>query len=334
MDSVGGESGVTASFGEKVADPKRRVNVFEFIPPETDGGEAALARSAAGLARTMAGFGDDLDAIYIPQIVDESEGGMFVNRPDRVEARRYAALVAGDPNLHPNTEMLITHPFPNTPMEETEKWLAETIGQYGIRNIVAVGPALYATNLTGLSAMAALERLRELSDAGPRITRGAIAMDTRRAEGEEDEPYRMARKVLAGADFFTTQLFYSAEGMIRLLQDYRDESERQQAPLKRVVLSVAPIPSKPILRVVEALLGAKVDAKMVEYIFSDKTGRGNRSIELIESLLREVFDYCYGRDLGVPLGISVGHITEGNFRFAHELTHSLPELAKDYLPDG
>ena len=324
---------MTLSFGEKVADPKRRVNVFEFIPPEVDDGEVALARSAAGLARTMAGFGDDVDGIYIPQIVDESNGGTFVNRPDRVEARGYAALVARDPNLHPNTEMLITHPFPYTPLEETETWLSETIGHYGMRNIVAVGPALYATNLSGLSAMAALERLRELSQTGPRITRGAIAMDTRRAEGEEGEPYRMAQKALAGADFFTTQLFYTAEGMIRLLQDYRDESERQGAALKRVFLSVAPIVSKSILRVVEALLGAGVDKETVDYIFSDSTGRGNRSIELIETMLREVFDYCYGKDLGIPLGISVGHITEGNFRFAHELMHSLPELSKDYLPD-
>ena len=325
---------MTLTFGDKVADPKRRVGMFEFIPPEVDESEATLARSAAGLARMLAGFGDDVDAIYIPQIVDESTAGMSVTRPDRLEARRYAALVAADPNLHPNTEMLITHPFPNTPMEETEKWLEETIGDYGIRNIVAVGPALYVTNLTGLSAMAALERLRELSETGPQITRGAIAMDTRRAEGEEDEPYRMAQKALAGADFFTTQLFYKAEGMIRLLQDYRDESERQGVEPKRVFLSVAPIPSKSILRVVESLLGAEVDRETVDYIFSDTTGRGNRSIGSIESMLREVFDYCYGRDLGGPLGISVGHITEGNFRFAHELMHSLPELAKDYLPDG
>ena len=332
---AGSEPDVTLSFGEKAADPKRRVNVFEFIPPEVDDGEEALARSAAGLARTMAGFGEDVDAIYIPQIVDESDGGTFVNRPDRTEARRFAALVARDPHLHSNTELVITHPFPYTPMDQTETWLSETIGRYGMRNIVAVGPALYATNLAGLSAMAALERLREISETGPRITGGAIAMDTRRVkERSEDEPLRMAQKVLVGAEFFTTQLFYSAEGMIRLLQDYRDESERQGAKLKRVFLSVAPIASKSTLRVVEALLGRAVERETVDDIFSDATGRGNRSIERIEGMLREVFEYCYGRDLGVPLGISVGHITEGNFRFAHELMHSLPEMSRDYLPDG
>ena len=328
---------MTLTFGEKIADPSRRVSVFEFIPPETDDGPEALVRSAAGLTRSLAGFGSDLDAIYIPQIVDESTGGIFISRPDRVEARNYAALVARDPNLHPEIEMLITHPFPYTPMDEIETWFGETIGELGIRNIVAVGPALSATNLTGLSAMAALERLRQLSDKGPTITRGAIAMDTRRSDpdsGIRDEPDRMVQKVLSGAQFFTTQLFYSSEGMIKLLQDYADESERQGVPTRRVFLSVAPIASKSTLRVVDALLGRPVETEVREDIFSDPTGRGNRSIVSIETMLREVFDHCYGNALGIPLGVSIGHVTEGNFRFAHELLHSLPELWKDYLPDS
>jgi 5,10-methylenetetrahydrofolate reductase len=327
---------MTLTFGEKIADPKRRVSVFEFIPPETDDSEEALARSAAGLARSLSGFGSDLDAIYIPQIVDESTGGIFISRPDRVEARRYATLVARDPNLHPETEMLITHPFPYTPMDEIETWLGETIHDLGIRNIVAVGPALQATNLSGLSATAALERLRRLSEGGPALTRGAIAMDTRRSDpssGIADEPQRMVQKVLSGAQFFTTQLFYTPDLMIDLLQDYADESARQGVPPVRVFLSVAPIASKSTLRVVDALLGRPVENEVREDIFSDLTGRGNRSIASIETMLRRVFDHCYGNDLGVPLGVSVGHVTEGNFRFAHELLHSLPQLYRDYLPD-
>ena len=159
--------------------------------------------------------------------------------------------------------------------------------------------------------MAALERLREISETGPRITRGAIAMDTRRVkERSEDEPLRMGAKGAGGGGIFHDPAVLLGGGMIRLLQDYRDESERQGAKLKRVFLSVAPIASKSTLRVVETLLGRAVERETVDDIFSDATGRGNRSIERIEGMLREVFEYCYGRDLGVPLGISVGHITE------------------------
>lgn len=322
---------MTLLFGEKVRNPKKTVTIFEFIPPEADTGDLAIRRSAAGLARSMAGFGPNLDAIYIPQIVDESTAGMSVERPERVEARRYAAVLAEDLNLHPNTELLITHPFPFTPADKTETWIRETTGKYGVHNIVAVGPPLYVTNLTGLSAMEALELMRRMSDSSRQIVRGAIAMDTRRADGIEDEPYRMAQKAQNGAEFFTTQLFYSAEGMIRLLQDYRDESERQGLAPKRVILSVAPIPSKAVLKVIETLLGRKVEREVVDYIFSNVTGRGIRSMELVETMLRQVFDYCYGNDLRIPLGISVGHITEGNFRFAFELLHSLPEISKDYI---
>ena len=86
------------------------------------------------------------------------------------------------------------------------------------------------------------------------------------------------------------------------------------------------------MKVIEKLLGRKVEKEMVDYIFSAATGRGIRSIDLVEAMLRQVFDYCYGNDLRIPLGISVGHITEGNFRFAFELLHSLPEISKDYIP--
>lgn len=322
---------MTLPFGEKIRNPKKTITIFEFIPPEADTGNLAIRRSAAGLARSMAGFGPNLDAIYIPQIVDEGAAGMSVERPERVEARQYAAVLSQELNLHPNTEALITHPFPFTPVDKIETWIKETTGKYGVHNIVAVGPPLYITNLPGLSAMEALELMRRMSDSNREIVRGAIAMDTRRADGIEDEPYRMVQKAQSGADFFTTQLFYSAEGMISLLQDYRDESERQGVAPKRVILSVAPIPSKAVLRVIETLLGREVEKEMVDYIFSAATGRGIRSMELIETMIRQVFDYCYGNDLLVPLGISVGHITEGNFRFAFELLHTLPEISKDYI---
>lgn len=323
---------MTYQFTAKVLDPSKRVILYEFVPPEVHTTRRAIARSASTLVKALQGFRSDVDAVYIPHVIDENDRGSTRMRPDRAEARLFASYVRRhDPD---DIELIISYPFPYLNRSDTETWIEETAKKYRIGNIVVVGPTHEKPDLPGHSVAQATELIQQMnSDGRTKIFPGAICIDTRRRDGL-DEPKRMVAKVKNGTQYFTSQIFYDSAKMIRLLQDYRDESERQGIEPKRVFLSVSPISSRSTLKVIEDLLGREVENDVKSHIFSRKGSEGNRSIEKIEETLRRVFDYCYGNSLGVPLGLCIEHVTESNFRHTYELLESLPDLWKDYHPDS
>ncbi len=313
-------------FREKVEDASKRVLIYEVVPPEPHTTVKALRRSAATLCFTLKGF-ENVDAIYIPEVTDESERGEKIARHAKVPARRFAAFVKSN---HPEKDLIITQPFSYLPKNGAEDWLVETSGKYGIKNIVVVGPSHRKLKLPGYSVVETADLIRKLNRKRKTdIFPGGIAIDTR-----ENEAQRMVEKAKHGIGYFTTQLFYTADGMIKLLGEYAAESEKQRVVPRRVFLSVSPISSASTAKVIENLIERKIDEGLKTYLFSKDGGIGNRSIQRIEEMFTRLFDHCYGEHASVPLGICVEHITDSNFKYALELVYSLGELWKDYLPDS
>lgn len=316
-------------FRDKVRDPSQRVVLYEFVPPEVHTTHRANDRSAATLVSTLVGF-SDVDAVYIPEVIGEMDRGSKIKRPLRTEARTFASYIR---KHDPEREVLISESFPYMPKHCMEEWLIGTATRYKIGNIVAVGARHENPDLPGYSVQEALRFIHHLNESRTKIFTGAIAMDTRRSDGDQDEPVRMVRKTQSGAEFFITQLFYTPRGIIKLLQDYSDACGHNMIQPVRVFLGVSPISSRSTLKVIEDLMERPVEDDVKEYVFQRDSSCGNRSIELIEESLRRIFDYVYGNGVDVPLGLCIEHITDGNFRHAQELLHSIPELWKDYRPD-
>ncbi len=321
-------------FRDKVADPTKRVVIFEFVPPEVSTALPAITRSAATLVKTLKGF-EDVDAVYVPEVVGKENKG--VAKRQRVDARQYAAHVRNFD--YDNTELIISQGFPYLPREITDTWLEETAREYRIGNVVVVGARHRYPEQPGYNVEEALMRISQLNETGrTKLFPGAIAIDTRGADPHE-ESQRMVEKTKAGAQFFVTQIFYNPKRMIQLLQNYSDECDRTGIEPRRVFLGVAAIPSKTTLKnTIDKLREPhdleKEEPEVYERLFSHDSGIGNRSIEIIEETLRRIFDYCYGNEIDVPLGLCIEHVTESNFRHSFELLQSLPALWREYKPDS
>jgi len=316
-------------FRTRVLERSNPVTIFEFIPPEAHTSEESLMDSASALTRTLEGFSGEVHGVYIPEIVDETARGIEIRRPDRAEAKLFASYVkrACQDSLH--LDALITHPFAHTPEHDTENWLTSTHNDLGIRNIVVVGPTTRHARLPGMSVNQALSYMNLLNKQSYNFFPGAIAIASRRASGDDDEPMRMVRKIHAGAKYFTTQIFYDSASMIDLLEAYSHTCKAHAVEPVRVFLSVSPVASRHTLKVISALGGSPPD-HLIDAIFAQGGSIGNRSITMIETMLKRIFDHCHNNNLNIPLGLCIGHVTEGNMRLAYELLHRLPPLMNQY----
>lgn len=325
------------TFRERVLDPKRRVTIYEVVTPEPHTTVKALRRSALTLTSTLEGY-REVDAIYVPEVIEE-EGSTIV-RHLKVPARRFAAFVRDSykSNEERRKKLIISHPFAYLPKDDTKAWLKETYGQAGIKNIIIVGPRHESPGMPGYQVREVARLISKMNKCGELdVFPGAICIDSRRQRVNKrlriDEPKRMVAKARAGVMYFVNQICYDPQSMINLLRDYKHESEKQCVEHRRVFIGISPISSRATLRVIEDLMG-EVDSELKSHLFSRDYGIGNRSIERIEEMLRRVFDFCYGENLGVPLGVCVEHVTDSNFKYALELLESLPEIWKDYHPDS
>ncbi len=316
-------------FQSRVLDRSSTVTIFEFIPPEIHTSEESLMASASALTRTLKGFHGDVHGVYIPEIVDETARGIDIRRPERVGAKLFASYVKNECKDQFQLDSLITHPFAHTPTQDTQDWLKSTHNDLDIQNIVVVGPSTRHSRLPGMSVTQALSYMSLLNKQAYNFFPGAIAIASRRASGNDDEPMRMVRKIRAGAKYFTTQIFYDTATMIDLLESYSSTCETHSIEPVRVFLSVAPIASRHTLKVISAL-GASPPDNMIDSIFAQDGSTGNRSIKMIETMLKQIFDHCHNNNLNIPLGLCIGHVTEGNIRLAYELLHRLPPLVRQY----
>lgn len=328
------------TFRERVLDQSRRVMVYEVVPPEPHTTRKALERSASALAKTLVGF-EDVDGIYVPEVIDESDRGSVIVRHLKVPAREFASFVRNsysEDEQH-RKKLIISHPFSYTARGHTEQWINETYNDAGIKNIIVVGPRHRHPDLPGMSVTEATHLIHDMNNSGAvNVFPGAICIDSRRKSTNHgvhtDEPERMVQKAKAGTMYFVSQICYDSHSMINLLHDYKAESDKQGTEVKRVFIGVSPITSNNTRKVVEDLMEISLGRELAEYLFSHDHGVGNRSMQRIEEMITRIFDYCYGENLGVPLGLCVEHVTDSNFRYALELLHKLPEIWKDYQPDS
>ncbi len=327
------------TFRGRVLDPSRRVMIYEVVPPEPHITVKALKRSASTLTKNLRGF-EDVDGIYVPEVIDESERGSTIARHLKVPARQFAAFVRSsyEQDEGHRRKLIVSHPFAYLPREETKKWLTHTYKLGGIKNIILVGPRHHHTDLPGYSVTESAQIISDMNEAQEiDLFTGAICMDSRRTSKIPgltiDEPERMVAKSKAGVMYFVNQICYDSQSIVDLLRDYKNECEKQGLEPRRVFIGASPVSSRGTLRVIEDLRG-HIDDELKAHLFSHDYGIGNRSIDRIEEMFRRIFEHCYGENIGVPIGICVEHVTDSNFRYALELLESLPEIWQDYHPDS
>ena len=116
--------------------------------------------------------------------------------------------------------VIVNHVVAHAPLDHQILWLHETVREYGIKDLILVGAPHARQVWPGPSVAEANSAFKsEFSDSDLRL--GNICIPERPGS-PIPESVRMAEKVTAGADFFTTQILFSAAEISQLWRQFSE----------------------------------------------------------------------------------------------------------------
>ena len=201
-------------------------------------------------------------------------------------------------------------------VERFDEWLSEACDSHGHSAYTFVGAASSANSIQGLSLQAAGERAKLKGGCAF----GCVCIPERHTKkGNED--INMMKKMDFGAEWFITQGIFSAEPLIKLINDYGELCKKHNRTAKKVVLTFAPC-GRPKTMTFIKWLGMDVPADVEARIFAAENPV-NESVVLLVQILERILDQTGGS--GVPLGINVESLSifKEEINAAHELFQRL-----------
>ena len=287
--------------------------LYETLPPAlsgpTSGPSAALA-----LARTLAGFGDIVDAVLVPQVEDESGSGLQINRDTKDDAIAFAARFLEAARAPAPRTAIVAQPLTHL-SEPRIRTLLSRAAASGIAALAVVGPS---SRDQASRAETPTRSAIACCAAEPRLVAGAIAIHARAAE-----PDRMLAKRRAGAEFFLSQIYFDAPSMASTIAAYGRVCRRAGTTPARLYLSLAPVISAATARLMGRVINPGNRLPVPAAGIPDGA-IGPGSVAYLRDVLAETL--AAGADSGVPLGISIGHVTERNVRLSLELLTAVAEF--------
>ena len=286
--------------------------VLEVVPPHRRASEATL-RKAEQRVREAARAIPHLDAINLPEILDENHAGMPFYR--NMDPRRFATRLKEDLPVETIVNKVVVH-LPGS--AGFESWLKESLYAYGLKNFVFVGGASSRIKYPGPTVPESNRRLREVAQSGFEATIGNILIPERPAEVE-----RLLGKTLSGCRFFTTQVLFEPEPVATVLRRYGEACAYEGVEPATILLSFAPVAD---YEDVEFLvwLGATVTPETEAHLLPEKGEPGLASLEVARSIFRKISSALAALRTPVPLGVNVEEISSHNFDLAVKMASEIP----------
>jgi 5,10-methylenetetrahydrofolate reductase len=270
---------------------------FEPVPPSlrtrVDRVEAYFLELATRL-RSI----DSLDAIDVPELIDENHDGRpYYRTADPREIGRRLAELVHRPVV---VNKVVAHLRSPAALVD---WTHETL-EGGIRDVVLVGGSSRYIPYPGppvIEADRACSGL--LREKGGHV--GNIAIPQR-----EGEAHRMLAKTRAGASFFTTQILFDSESLRRTLQEYDALCQKSGVAPAAVLLSFAPLADETDAEFVR-WLGADIPEEAERWILNgDESSAGERAIEHARRVWTDTRSGADADGLSLSLGVNVEQLTQ------------------------
>ena len=260
--------------------------------------------------RTLSAVGR-VDAIDVPELVDENhEGRPFYRSADTREFARAVGAAAG-------CEVIVNKVVAHMPSGEAlHAWAKETV-ERGLRNVVLVGGSSRYIPYPGPVVSEGNRICRPVLEAASGLL-GNIAIPQR-----VGEPHRMLSKTRAGAAFFTTQILFDAEQVLKMLREYDTLCRQAGLPPASVVVSVAPLADEGDAEFIR-WLGADIPEPAEKSILNgDESGAGARSIRHAIRVWHEILAGVDRFAVEVPIGLNVEQVTQRHLSIAGEMLAAL-----------
>jgi len=306
---------------DKVLKPERPVVVYEILPPRIVEGtiESYAEKICTLLSQTH------IDAINIPEVhAEESRGERPVNDNERAEPREFGRLIQDSVGIESIVNRVTVL---ETPDAQTD-WFRSTHDDFGIDNIVLVGGESSSIDYPGPSVTESSAIIRKInSDCGIDIFCGGISLPSRKVES-----MRMLKKGVSGVDFFTTQVLYDSDDIMKMLGHYQRVCDENNQNPKRVLLSFAPISTMKNLDFLKRL-GVEIPEETERFLTEDLDEIKDRSIEVSMKVLEDILGHVSETGISVPLGLNIEHIMSYNFRHSVSLLQMMSKKYRKFCMD-
>ena len=278
--------------------------VLEVVPPHgraSDKAVRSLVKKVHEAVRTI----PELDAVNLPEVLDENHAGMPFYR--NMDPRRFAGLLNLEGPLEPIVNKVVVH---MKGVASFDRWVKESLDAYGLRNFVLVGGGSSRVKYPGPTVAEANGRLAELTEAYADVATGNIAIPER-----ADEVSRLVGKTRTGSRFFTTQVLFEAEPIATTLRQYGEACHYEGVHPATVLLSFAPVSDYQDVEFL-AWLGATVTPETEERLLQRGVRPGIASLQVALKILTKIRDAVEGSPHAVPLGVNIEQIATHNFELA------------------
>ncbi len=303
---------------DKVKKPQRPVVAYEILPPrEKDGTLNSYAETISSLLSQT-----HIDAINIPEVHDEiGRGDRPIINQKRGEPREFGMLLQDIVGIEAIINRVVVH----EPYDEQIRWIEETNTTYEIENMIIVGGESSKVDYPGPSVNEMLQTIaRRYNSNGGDIFCGGIAIPSRK-----DESKNLIRKSEHGSEFFTTQVLYNAENIIKMINNYQSRCNELDTFPRRILLSFAPVSSQKNIEFLK-WLGVEIPDDTERYLKGRPGSMTERSLDVAVEVLNEVLDFITVNNLKVPVGLNVEHIMSYNFQSSVEMLQELARIYREF----
>ena len=303
---------------DKVKKPQRPVVAYEILPPrEKDGTLNSYAETISSLLSQT-----HIDAINIPEVHDEiGRGDRPIPNQKRGEPREFGMLLQDIVGIEAIINRVVVH----EPYDEQIRWIKKTNTTYEIENMIIVGGESSKVDYPGPSVNEMLQTIaRRYNSNGGNIFCGGIAIPSRK-----DESKNLIRKSEHGSEFFTTQVLYNAENIIKMINNYQSRCNELDTFPRRILLSFAPVSSQKNIEFLK-WLGVEIPDDTERYLKGRPGAMTDRSLDVAVEVLNEVLDFITVNNLKVPVGLNVEHIMSYNFQSSVEMLQELARIYREF----
>ena len=303
---------------DKVKKPQRPVVAYEILPPrEKDGTLNSYAETISSLLSQT-----HIDAINIPEVHDEiGRGDRPITNQKRGEPREFGMLLQDIVGIEAIINRVVVHEL----YDEQVRWIEETNTTYEIENMIIVGGESSKVDYPGPTVNEMLQTIsRGYNSNGGDIFCGGIAIPSRK-----DESKNLIRKSEHGSEFFTTQVLYNAENIIKMINNYQSRCNELDTFPRRILLSFAPVSSQKNIEFLK-WLGVEIPDDTERYLKGRPGSMTERSLDVAVEVLNEVLDFITVNNLKVPVGLNVEHIMSYNFQSSVEMLQELARIYREF----
>ena len=303
---------------DKIKKPQRPVVAYEILPPrKEDGTLNSYAETISSLLSQT-----HIDAINIPEVHDEvGRGDRPIANQKRGEPREFGMLLQDIVGIEAIINRVVVH----EPYYKQMQWFEETNTKFEIENMIIVGGESSNFNYPGPSVNEILDAVtNKHNQNGGNIFCGGIAIPSRKQESKN-----LINKSNNGSEFFTTQVLYDSENIIRMINNYQTRCNELNTFPRRILLSFAPVSSQ---KNVEFLkwLGVEIPTNTEHYLQARPGSMTERSLDVAIEVLNEILNYIEKNNLKVPVGLNVEHIMSYNFQSSVEMLQELARIYREF----